>query len=137
MIAIDALGATGQRQRVGIADELDDDVLLVRAGSARPSRTCSTNFPGHVDSFRVKVQRRDQVLNPRATRVAFDVAQLAHGFHAADFDGLDFVLDEHFFQGRFLAHFVVPDLNLDAAIERAPGCGQVRSARLSIALPIE
>ena len=134
MIAIDALGATGQRQRVGIADELDDDVLLVRE-VLQAFADLFHELPWYVDSLRVKVQRRDQVLDPRATRVAFDIAQLAHGFHAADFDGLDFVLDQHFFQGRFLAHFVVPDLNLDAAIERAPGSRLVRCGRLSIALP--
>ena len=67
--------------------------------------------------------------------MAFDVTQLTHRFHTADFDGLDFVFDQYLFQGRFLTHLVVPDLNLDAAILCAPGSGIVRCGRLCITLP--
>ncbi len=134
MVAVDACRATGERDAIGIADELDDDVFLVGEIPQAFGNLFNELF-GHLDGVGLEVQRCNQVLDPGAARVAVDIAQLAHRFHAADLDRLYLVLDQHFLERRLLANLVIPDLDLHAAIERAALFVRVGRGGLGVALP--
>ncbi len=71
---------SGERRIVGVADEPDDDVLL-----ALEVVQCLADV---LDELRrdirglvVIVQRRNEILHPRASLVAFHEAQLAERLH--------------------------------------------------------
>ena len=117
-----------------MAEEAHHDVVLV-GEVVQGLLHVGDELLGDVDALVRELQRRDEVLHAGTLRVALDVAQLAHGLHAANLDGLHFVLDQHFFERGLLPHFVVPDLDLDAAIERTALLVVIRGSGLQVTLP--
>ncbi len=134
-ITVDALGATGQRRVVGVADEADDDVVLLVEIVERLADVFDEHV-GDVDRLGIEADRRDEVLDARAFRVPLDIAQLADRLHAAHFHLLDLVRHEDLLERHFLGDFVVPDLDLDTPVERPALLGEVRGDRLRVAGPL-
>src|SRR5690606_16156821 len=71
----------------------------------------------------------------RAPLLAFDVTQPAQGLHAADLDALEVVTDDELGERGARRGLVVPDLELDTAVQRTAGLGRVRRDGLRVAPP--
>ena len=124
MGTVDPLGPSRKRRIVRVTHEFDDDILLV----AEIPETLPDLFHEvsiDIDGFLAEPERCDQVLHARALRMAFHVAQFAHGLHATDFYSRDLVWNEELFQRHLLPDFVVPDFDLDAAVQRTAFVGQI------------
>jgi hypothetical protein len=135
VVAVDALGAAGERRVVGVADEPHGDVLPVPQVEERLADLPGELF-GDGSGLVFVAQRHHEVLDARPPLMPFPVAQLADGLHAADLDALDVGGDDDLFVPEGVPHLVVPDLHLDAAIERPALFGLVRGDRLCIAGPL-
>ena len=81
------------------------------------------------------MQRRDEILDTCTFRMTFHIAQLANRLHAADLDALDLLRHEEFLERDLFGDLVVPDLDLDAAVQRAACLGLVARNRVGIAGP--
>ena len=90
--------------------------LLCRLCSACP--IWRTNASGTSTVSSLEVERRDQVLHARAPRLTFAVAELADRLRAADLDALDLVGDDDVLDLGLGLALVVPDLDLDAPVQR-------------------
>ena len=119
MGAVDARVAPGQRRVVGVADELDGHVLLV-AQVVQDSQQLLPVLRRHRQTVLFVVERRNQVLHPRALRVARLVADPAHLLDAADLDAFDVLLHRHLLGDQLLVNLVVPDLDFHAAVPGTP-----------------
>ncbi len=135
VVSVDALVAAGQRRVVGVADETDRHVLFVPQVVERLHDLFGEVFGDGRGLVHVP-QGHDEVLDARPPRVAFLVVQLADGLRPADFDALDVVGDDDLLVLEIAPDFVVPDLDLDATIERPALFGQVRGDRLRLAGPL-
>jgi hypothetical protein len=135
LVSVDALVTLGQRRIVGVADEADGDVRLVRQVRQRLTDLLD-ELLGDRRRLVLVAQRHDEVLDARAAPLAFLVAQLADGLHPADLDALDVVGDDDLLVLGVAAHLVIPDLDLDATILGAALFGFVRSHRLRVAGPL-
>ena len=134
VVTVDARHPAGKRCIVGVSDEFHDDVLFLGKIREAPAHLLD-EVCSDIDARFIELERCDQVLHPRALRVPFDVAQLAHRFHATDLDALDLVRHQEFLERDTITDLVVPDLHLDAAIQRAPFCCQVGRDGIRVAGP--
>ncbi len=135
MGSVNALVAAGQRRVVGVADEPDRHVLLVPQVVERLPDLFDEVF-GNGSGLVLVPQWHDEVPDARPPRMAFPVSQLADGLHPADLDALDVIGDDDFFVPEGVPDLVVPDLHLDATVERPALFGQVRGNRLRVAGPL-
>ena len=128
--------AAGQRHVVGVADEADPHVLLVAQVVER-----LPDLPGELlgqsGGLVLVAQRRDQVPDARAARVALLIAHLADRLDAADLDPLDVLGDEHLLLAQAFLRLVVPDLDLDAPVQGPAIRGRVAGDRPRVAGPFE
>jgi hypothetical protein len=134
--AVDAFRPARERHVVRVPDELHRHVPLVPEVVQRLADLTDElllDAHGRV----VEVQRRDQVPHPRAVVVPLAVPELADRLHPADLDPLDLLGDDDLREADLLPDLVVPDLDLDAPVQRAPLGGGVRGDRLAVAGPLE
>ena len=134
LVAINPLGAAGERCIVRVTDEADNDIFLV-GEIVECLADAFDEYIVDIDRLGIEMQRCDQVLYARSLRVAFDIAQLAHGLHTANLDALYLVRHEEFLEAGLLRHLVVPDFDLDAAVESPAFVGLVAGNRQCIAGP--
>ncbi|MGA0027074.1 MAG: hypothetical protein ACO3IJ_06335 [Steroidobacteraceae bacterium] len=106
----------GARHIVSVADEAHHHVLA--AANILDGPLNLLNELGRGGGLFVDVgKRRHHVAQPGPLGVAFLVAQLAQGLHAADLHAADVIGDDHFALPQDAARLVVPHLHLDAAVE--------------------
>ncbi len=134
--AVDPLGAAAERQAVGEADELHDDVLLAVQVLQRLAYLLDERL-GDVQSLFVEVERWHQVLHTRAPRLALQVPQLADLLDATDLDLPELGGDDHLLRRCLALALVVPDLDLDPAVLRAALRRVVARDRRRVARPLE
>ena len=136
VVPVDARGPAGQRHVIRVTDEPDPHVLLVAQVV-----DCLTDLPGELlgqaGGVVLVAQRGHQVPDARAARVALQVAHLADRLDAADLDLLEVRGDEHLLLAQAFPRLVVPDLDLDAPIERPAIGGRVAGDRPRVAGPFE
>ncbi len=136
VVAVDARGPPRQRHVIRVADEADPDVLLVAQVV-----DCLANLPceflARAGRVVLVTQRGHEVPDARTARVTLQVAQLADRLDTADLDLLEVLGDEHLLLAQAFLRLVVPDLDLDAAIERPAIGGCVAGDRPRVAGPFE
>ena len=117
--AVNTFLAPAERGIVGKTDKLHGHILL--AGQIRQRLAdLLVELRRNAHGLVVDMQRGDQVADARALRMAFLVAQLAHRLHPADLDAVGLPGNDHFLLDQLLAHLVVPHLDFDAPVLRAP-----------------
>ena len=134
MVAIDTFHPARHRCVIGVADEFHNDVLFI----AEILEALPDPLDEHIvdiDAFGVEMQWRDEVLHSRPLGMSIDIAQLAHGLHAADLDALDFVRHQYFLERDTFGDLVIPDFDFDSPVQAATCFGQVGRHRLCIAGP--
>jgi hypothetical protein len=127
--AVNALVAIRQRHIVGVADELDRDILLLTQIVHRLPYVID-ECCGHLASRVLIAKRLDQISNTRAPFVPFHEAHLADGLHAAHLETFHFLLDEHLLLDARLLDVVVPHFDFDAPVQSAPSGGGISCNRL-------
>ena len=134
VIGVDARVTLAERHVVGVADQLDRDVLLLLQVLQPTLHLRDERFR----NFRrfVVEQRLDQIADAGAMRVAFLEAHLTNGLHTADLHALEVLLDQHLLVDERSLGLVVPHLHFDAPVHGAPFRGRVGRDRSRGAGPL-
>ena len=115
--AVDPRGAALERAIVGMCHDLDREPRSVLEIRERAS-DLPDEARGQIAELVAVLERRHEVADARTSLLALPIAELADPLRAADLHPLHVALDDHLFRALRRARLVVPDFDLDPAVQR-------------------